>query len=426
MRKGRKDRRGPAWVSVATLVLVGVTLPFGHRLVGASVSFVPAVLAAVACFDILSVVLLAWHYYDSGDLRFLATSWAYLWSLVLMGGYALSFPGVLTHPPLAVTASVAPWCYLGWHAGFPILLGVAWAPWPRSVRQVTRRRSRRRVLWASNMLVVAVGCLMVGAVTLWVRHLPVLIHGLSTSPMTRLTAPVVMPLVVISVFAAWWGTRQRQGPETWTWVTALVCACDLTLTYSAHLRYSFGWYIGRTLTVTAAALVLTAMLGEFRRLKSAAELGATTDGLTGLANRRLLEAVLTVELSRASRAGAPTAALVLDLDGFKHVNDVGGHEAGDRILRQAAAAWSSQLRACDVLARTGGDEFAVVLADTGWDSARLVAERLAAVTPREVGVSIGIAIAMGDNDVSSLLQAADRDMYSVKTSKPALARRGVA
>ena len=112
----------------------------------------------MACFDIMSVWLLAGEYLDTGDRRLLGMALAYLWSLLLMGGYALAFPGVVSqHPPLAVTASVAPYLYLGWHVGFPVLLGAAWGPWDWLDRTEIRRRPARLLSRASGD-----GCRSVG------------------------------------------------------------------------------------------------------------------------------------------------------------------------------------------------------------------------------------------------------------------------
>lgn len=103
-------QRGPLTLSLVALAVTLVLLPVGPRQLGPTTSYVPAVLAVVACFDVMSMWLLAGEYADTGDPRMLAMAVAYLWSLTLMAGYALAFPGVIsTHPPLAVTPSVAPY-----------------------------------------------------------------------------------------------------------------------------------------------------------------------------------------------------------------------------------------------------------------------------------------------------------------------------
>jgi diguanylate cyclase (GGDEF)-like protein/PAS domain S-box-containing protein len=145
------------------------------------------------------------------------------------------------------------------------------------------------------------------------------------------------------------------------------------------------------------------------------------DALTGLANRRLLRDQLERRLQRGARDGTPVSVLVLDLDGFKAVNDSLGHAAGDELLRVLARRLQGALRSSDHVARLGGDEFAVVV-DHTHDAAALAGRLAELVTePAEldgvsvaVGVSIGIASSEGRTDADRVLQEADLAMYEVK------------
>jgi diguanylate cyclase (GGDEF)-like protein len=407
--------------SVAVLVTL-VVLPLGSHHLGPTTSFVPAVLATVACFDVMSVWLLAGEYLDTGDRRMLGMTLAYLWSLLLMGGYALAFPGVVSgHPPLAVTTSVAPYLYVGWHAGFPALLGAAWAPWSWLDRIEVRRRGSRLAGAAAGMsgaaLIAVTGCV------LFARRLPVLIHGLDTTGMAKVTAPVALPLVLVSLLVCARAVRGRAGPERWSSVAILVCLCDLCLTYSSRYRYSLGWYTGRTLTVAASAVVLIAMLASFRRLKAAAEFNAAYDGLTALVNRRSAYDSTVAMIARARRTGTALSVVMFDLDRFKQINDCYGHAAGDEVLRCVASTLRATVRDGDLAARLGGEEFAVVLPDTCLQEARVVAERLrtrlrARTIPAigsSVTASFGIAeLRPSDSSVDNLLHRADQAMYRAK------------
>jgi diguanylate cyclase (GGDEF)-like protein len=423
-RLDRSRWLAPALVSSLVCAFTVVLLPFGQAQLGPTVSFLPDVLAAVASFDVISIYLLVGDFRDTGDRRILATAWAYTWSIVAMTGYALAFPGVFaTEAPLGLTPSVAPYLYIAWHAGFPLLLGLAWAPWPARVSQSTATVRRRRDVVVSMGVVSGVSVCTV-ALLLWcVESLPVLIDGLDTSGMTRVTAPIAIPLTLISLLLASKGLRGRTGPERWVGVAVLVCLCDLALTYAGNSRYSAGWYAGRSLTVVAAAVLLVAMLASFRRVKAAAEFNAAFDSLTGLANRRTADAALNSAVARSRRTGAPLSVLSIDLDHFKAVNDRHGHPAGDALLAATGATLREKLRVGDIPARVGGEEFLVLMPDTDEASARLVAERIrAAVAGLEipevhspVTASLGIAhLNPFDLNGGHLLLRADHALYAAK------------
>jgi two-component system, cell cycle response regulator len=152
---------------------------------------------------------------------------------------------------------------------------------------------------------------------------------------------------------------------------------------------------------------------------------ASTDELTGLANRRAIVARLEEELSRAVRTGAHPSVVLLDVDHFKQVNDQYGHPAGDAVLRELSARLSGAVRDYDQVARMGGDEFLVVLAETGEETARKVAERLRqAITQTPFPVSegealpitssLGLAAAGPGTRVEEILSLADQSLYVSK------------
>lgn len=169
----------------------------------------------------------------------------------------------------------------------------------------------------------------------------------------------------------------------------------------------------------------TAELEEANRKLAAL---STTDGLTGLANRRRFDEVLNAEWARAKRTAQPFALVMLDVDHFKKFNDQYGHQAGDDCLKNVAGMIRAQARrAGDLAARYGGEEFALVLADTDATTARRLAEAVrhtieAMDVPHElspfgkVTVSIGVAIMMPgvDMDAQGLLRAADEALYRAK------------
>jgi diguanylate cyclase (GGDEF)-like protein len=193
------------------------------------------------------------------------------------------------------------------------------------------------------------------------------------------------------------------------------------------------------LAIVATALMLvSAMLGFVgllleaeRRSRAALEahnerlvIDASTDPLTGLANRRRLEAAGAVEIARARRYDWPVAVLMLDLDHFKAINDRFGHVVGDAVLRDVARLAGADLRGQDVLARWGGEEFALMLPQCAQDDAVRVGERILKalhVAPlpglggARVTMSIGVAVvAEGDTTLSSAVERADAALYRAK------------
>jgi diguanylate cyclase (GGDEF)-like protein len=157
-----------------------------------------------------------------------------------------------------------------------------------------------------------------------------------------------------------------------------------------------------------------------------AEALSVTDDLTSLYNSRYLTQVLRREVKRASRSGRPLSLLFLDLDGFKSINDTHGHLFGSRALVEAALVIRSSARETDVVARFGGDEFALVLPDTGVEGARAVGERVreriaSHAFLRGDGLSIHLTASVGIASMpdvaaseEALIQAADQAMYRVK------------
>jgi diguanylate cyclase len=141
---------------------------------------------------------------------------------------------------------------------------------------------------------------------------------------------------------------------------------------------------------------------------------ARADELTGLLNRGAWDDELAREVARASRERRPLCVVMLDLDHFKRLNDTLGHAAGDKLLKEAALAWRSELRLSDQLGRYGGDEFVVLLPGCPLEDAERLAERLAAATPAGNGCSCGVACWNGEEDADRLVQRADAALLEAK------------
>jgi diguanylate cyclase (GGDEF)-like protein len=143
---------------------------------------------------------------------------------------------------------------------------------------------------------------------------------------------------------------------------------------------------------------------------------AVTDELTGLPNRRAWNEHLVQALARSRRSREPTSVLLLDLNGFKEVNDRKGHAAGDQLLIAVSSSWRGAVRDTDVLGRLGGDEFGVVLERADQTAAAEVAARLRKVTPAPHTAAAGLAVWDGDESAADLLARADAEMYQHKAA----------
>jgi diguanylate cyclase (GGDEF)-like protein/PAS domain S-box-containing protein len=157
-----------------------------------------------------------------------------------------------------------------------------------------------------------------------------------------------------------------------------------------------------------------------KRLEEQLRALADRDPMTGLLNRRRFDEELDAHLERCRRYGSEGAVVMLDVDGFKEVNDTQGHHAGDELIIGIGDLLRDRLRSSDVVARLGGDEFAVLLPRATRGEASLVAEALVHGVRDEIGVTISLGVAMvGDGGCRSgdqLMIAADRAMYEAKAA----------
>ncbi|WCB96654.1 hypothetical protein DSM104299_05419 [Baekduia alba] len=172
----------------------------------------------------------------------------------------------------------------------------------------------------------------------------------------------------------------------------------------------------RLLVVELLAAELGAALERRRLLERLRDL-ARTDPLTGLANRRLWDERLAIELARAARYDRPLCVAAIDLDRFKPYNDTYGHQAGDQLLRDATVAWRGVLRGSDLLSRLGGDEFALLLPDCDLVCAQGIVARLQTVTPgaeEGVGCSAGLVRWAAGESAEAVIARADAALYAAK------------
>jgi len=210
----------------------------------------------------------------------------------------------------------------------------------------------------------------------------------------------------------------------------LIAACTIFLgggvapAELASLRFAAG-FVAQLAPVLLVAYITTMFSADIRYGLQQAKLLAETDELTGLFNTRGFAIAANRLFSQAQRYGRPGSVLMIDCDNLKPVNDGHGHDAGNRLLRQVANAVQAELRATDVPARYGGDEFIVLLPETPPKGALDVAERIRAaigarplaINGQQVACTVSIGIACYPEDgrtLDALAARADRALYQAK------------
>ncbi len=216
------------------------------------------------------------------------------------------------------------------------------------------------------------------------------------------------------------------------WREAMIAIVGIAVAHVAlyvDWRITHGaWPIRPTTLVegTVVYALSTFLVGRFdtlidRHVRALATL-AETDPLTGIANRRCFMRHAEYEALRMRRSGAPWSVVWLDLDHFKSINDRFGHEKGDLVLRTVADRVRRQIRDVDIVARVGGEEFAVLMPSTGIAGATIVAERLCMLVAQEqiadcsVTCSLGVAESARGEAIDAVFRRADAALYDAKES----------
>jgi diguanylate cyclase (GGDEF)-like protein len=257
----------------------------------------------------------------------------------------------------------------------------------------------------------------------------VLVPWQRTPSIVHRILPIVYLIVVYFTRSATGGVSSSYAqlallPLLWVAVYGSILELGGTLVATAVV---LGFPLARSGAAEAEWLRMLSMLGaggtlgyivcrffsQIRHQTGKLRVLAGTDPLTGTANRRAWDDELASAAEQAEFDGRPMSVALLDLDDFKGYNDHFGHQAGDRLLKEVSAAWQAILRMSDVLARIGGDEFAVLLPGCSLETAAQIAERLRAAVPA-ANCSVGVASWDRIETVEELLARADAALYEAK------------
>ncbi len=272
---------------------------------------------------------------------------------------------------------------------------------------------------------MAVATLIVGAVAYltsvfyFMLPAPPKIHPDAIIPRPWDLAPAAV-YVAAAIGYHWRLRRATAWLDRALYFTAILnVLCHVTMAESQHVLDAPAT-LAHVFTVLSYAVVLGGTLLDNAQLFDQVSKLASSDPLTGLANHRRLYEVLEAELQRSRRTGRSFALLLFDLDGLKKINDKYGHLTGSRAIKRLGFALGSNSRSIDTPARYGGDEFALILPESGVKEARHAAVRICEQLAGDgeepaISVSVGLAIYPIDGtSIEKLLASADKALYSMK------------
>jgi|GEM_PF-1501385 len=214
---------------------------------------------------------------------------------------------------------------------------------------------------------------------------------------------------LITLYLAW-----LFDPRLVRWTIYPVLACTLYLAYLYGPQSGMALHSGWLNMLSLVLLTIGAsVIGSY--VKARFHYQSEVDELTGAANRRGLQLRGERMLASSQRSRRPMAAALLDMDKFKTINDEGGHEAGDRALKDLVRHLKASTRSNDLVARLGGDEFVVLFPRTTRTQAQLLMDRVQGSSSQ--AWSFGVAQARADDNLSTMILRADRDMYAAKRDR---------
>ncbi|HEV2673470.1 MAG TPA: GGDEF domain-containing protein [Aliidongia sp.] len=417
-------------ISIALVLTAAFATPFARLPLPA----VPGYMTAFGAAMIVINLLLAAFLFSKGAIEdredAVRLGTAYFFIAAIFVPLTAAFPGGFMPNPVIGTAESAVWLWCCWHLGFGLAI----------LRYATLARPAPGGSSVLMPIAVVLALVLVAALisTVWIDQLPATLRDDQTL-FSGWTASMPLSILALLVIATVAVARLRARTPEQVWLTVgMVAACvDVWLTYCGSERFSLGWYLAKFGSVFTSLTVMISLFHDVTRLYSRLAVAnaalrdlAGRDGLTGLFNRRHLDAALAMEWLRAHRERVPISVLMIDVDHFKGFNDTYGHQEGDACLRRLAAVLvEATRRPADLAARYGGEEFLLCLPGTSSEGALEVAYKIraavrdmaiphAASTQRVVTVSIGLAgMVPQDGETSDeLVAAADTGLYRAKSA----------
>jgi len=292
-----------------------------------------------------------------------------------------------------------------------------------------RRFYEKEVAWRRTLLITAAGSIGMSFF--------IFVHDSAPGRLTVFTVAQALPLVLSLKMLLTPPDGRRSAGAHLAGIVIVLIVTIYSLRLMAGLtgagggfaftQYSqFQSFLTLVLVFLSMAVNFCFLLMAIDRLRSEVADLALMDDLTGVANRRHLLQRLTEECARSERSGQPFALLVIDLDGFKGINDTHGHAAGDACLQHFTLMAQTRLRPGDMLARTGGDEFCIVLPSSNLREGAMIARRVLEVcradaeqcTAADIPLSVSIGVAQWTRSMGTfpdrLIAAADHALYEAK------------
>ena len=401
-------------------------------------AFLPTYQTALIIAYVITGYLIFAQYQVTHSVALLFLSGGCIYTGAILVAQFLTFPGMFVAQGALVGGDQTTiWLWCLWHVGpsMGIFLYIA-SEWLRPSYIVDDPKRTARWFGLALVLIFSVS---IAGVTVFHDLLPVLdiagnFHRITTTGI----APVIQLLTGAALLLLWRVTRFRTVLQVWLGVALFALLCDNMITMLGGSRLSVGWYVGRFNALISATVIMLFYLAEINRayLKSAGDARqiaasyvqlqvkvdeARIDHLTGLASRSLFLEQAAAMRNSSVNDDKSAAVLFIDLDGFKGINDQFGHDHGDTVLMQTAAALRASLRDRDIAGRLGGDEFVVCLtAPSAFidGKAEKIAERIVNKVGgigNGVGCSVGIVICdLATLDIETAIRQADEAMYSAK------------